>query len=283
MSEHNQIQKPEQKEAIPIINGRLEPQSLGGMVRIADMLMLSGMMSTVKNREQALVLVVAACELKLSYIDTLTGLAIVNGKPMLHSRLPMALAIRTGQFNGVDVKFDGVGDGLTCFVTVRRRYADGTVCAFDGEFSMADAKKAGLMAKDNWQKYPRDMLKARAMSRALGMGFADAFGGMGTVQPDDEEAVFNAGTRRAVVNEAATSDAAAAIDAIGEMDAGRNRDDNAHPETHAEGPGRSETTPDAPPPARDDDFAAEMAGQMDQVAAERTPSPRPQTTTARRR
>ena len=45
------------------------------------------------------------------------------------------------------------------------------------EFSMKDASKAGLLAKDPWQKYPADMLKNRAR-KAIWDKFPDALKGL---------------------------------------------------------------------------------------------------------
>ena len=43
---------------------------------------------------------------------------------------------------------------------------------------MKDAERAGLLKKDNWQKYPARMLKARAVSYAVNDLFPDVFFGL---------------------------------------------------------------------------------------------------------
>lgn len=47
---------------------------------------------------------------------------------------------------------------------------------FSAQFTMEDAKQAGLAGKDNWRNYPEDMLYARAMSRLARRLFPDVIG-----------------------------------------------------------------------------------------------------------
>jgi hypothetical protein len=56
-------------------------------------------------------------------------------------------------------------------------------------FSMEDAKAAGLTGKDNWKKYPRAMLRSRAITEAARAVFPDAV--LGTYDPDELGAVTN--------------------------------------------------------------------------------------------
>ena len=43
--------------------------------------------------------------------------------------------------------------------------------------TMEDAKRAGLLGKTSWQRYPEDMLFARALSRGARRFCPDALGG----------------------------------------------------------------------------------------------------------
>jgi hypothetical protein len=53
-------------------------------------------------------------------------------------------------------------------------------------FTMEDAKRAGLSGGDNWKKYPRNMLFARAMSNGAKWYCPDVFGGP-VYTPDELE------------------------------------------------------------------------------------------------
>lgn len=207
-----EIQKA--KPQVAIVGGRMMASDIEGVWRIAQAMFESGLMPNgVKSPAAAFVMCNAANELGIGFTEAITGIGVINGRPVLHSRLPMSLALRTGQFGGMDVEWTGKGDTTGCKVTVKRN-TPGGVLEFVGEFSMDDAKRAGLLGKDVWKSYPKDMLLARAKSRALGNGFADALGGMGIAQPDDEDKIF---ARRVVVNEAGPAAATGdAIDALGD-------------------------------------------------------------------
>lgn len=69
----------------------------------------------------------------------------------------------------------GTGEPVEAIVTVLRK---GIPTPFVGRFSVVDAKKAFLWGKDNWKKYPRRMLLARARGFAYGDAFTDLVGGL---------------------------------------------------------------------------------------------------------
>ena len=52
-------------------------------------------------------------------------------------------------------------------------------------FTMEDAKAAKLNAKDNWQKFPRNMLFARAISNGVRWYCPDVFSGAAVYTPDE--------------------------------------------------------------------------------------------------
>lgn len=204
------------KALVPITNGKLVPSDLEGIVRVSDMFLQSGLLpSGIKTLQAACVWANAAMELGIGFTAALTGVAVLNGRPLLHSKLPLALAMKTGQFRGMVEEWSGLApdgsltDSSVCRVTVKREIA-GTVVEFTGTFGVADRKAAGLAGKGTHAQYPKDMIFHRAKSRALERGFPDALCGMGVVQPDEEETAF----RRVVDNEVGTSRTASLIDSI---------------------------------------------------------------------
>jgi hypothetical protein len=257
-----------EKALVPIESGRLAPRDIEGLWRVGQMLLGSGLLPQgVRTPEAAAVLVNAAMELGIPFTAAITGISIVNGRPLLHSKLPLALAIKTGQFRGMEERWEGLGpdgsvtDRSVCTVTVRRQVGD-QVLSFSGSFGVADAKRAGLAGKGTHALYPKDMLFHRAKSRAIERAFPDALCGLGVVQPEDEERVF---APRRVTNEALQPAAStSAIDAI----------DLAETSPGAAGePGSTAPGPAAPSPKRpvfdaagnlieDDDKAAALAAEM---------------------
>ena len=76
--------------------------------------------------------------------------------------------------------FEGNGDTRKAFCTVKRK---GDPEVKSGEFSVADAKKAGLWGKTGpWTQYSDRMLKMRARGFALRDGFSDVLRGLGIAE-----------------------------------------------------------------------------------------------------
>lgn len=198
---------------IPVVHGVLAPRHANDIATLAKTLYESRLLK-VDSPQAAFVLVACAAELKLTLTEMLTGVCVFNGKPLLYGKLPLSLAMRNPAFRGMEEAWTGLApdgsltDASVCRVVVKREIG-GTVMEFAGTFGVADAKKAGLWGKGTYNQYPRDLLFHRAKSRALERGFADSMGGMGVVQPDDEERI----NTRVVVNEA-PAPSTSAIDAI---------------------------------------------------------------------
>lgn len=97
-----------------------------------------------------------------------------EGQPALSARGQLAVVQASGLLESWEDRFDGEGDARVAVVAVRRRGLPGIV----RKFSMADAKRAGLLGKQNWSKYGDRMLWNRAVSFALNDQFADILGGI---------------------------------------------------------------------------------------------------------
>jgi hypothetical protein len=131
--------------------------SLDDLARFAKMSYESGMFRDIKAVTQAAVKAQVAMELGISPMLGLTAIHIVEGRPTLSAQMLAALMKRAGYSWRIVTHTEA-----ECRLEIR----------FNGEslgesgFTVEEAKSAGLLGKANWTKHRRDMLFARAISRA---------------------------------------------------------------------------------------------------------------------
>ena len=137
--------------------------------------------SSFKNPANAWYAILYGRNMGLSPIYSLCNVAVINGKPSLSAEAMLAVCKRSPEYGGIEVK----SSDTECEVTLKRMYKNGVVDTTTTSFSMADAKKAGLLdAKSQmYQKYPRQMLRARAVALACRYTFGDLLAG--TYSPEE--------------------------------------------------------------------------------------------------
>jgi hypothetical protein len=145
--------------------------------RAARAMSASGFFSDTKQASQAIVKILAGQELGFGPFASMTGVAIIQGKPTVGANLMAAAVKRTGKYNYRVTKLSDVECEITFF--------EGGQEAGKSSFTMADAEKAGLKTKDNWKKYPRNMLFARALSNGQRWHAPDVFNGATVYTPDE--------------------------------------------------------------------------------------------------
>lgn len=180
--------------------------------RVAELILKSGMAPRgFKTPAQVLVAISYGRELGFKPVQSLSMIAVVEGKPALHSDGIPALVFRSGLLESMEIEEGGDNDDFSdayCLVTVKRKGVGGH---FFGQFCAADAKRAGLWGKDNWKKYPRRMLLNRARTFALRDGFPDVL--LGAVTADEvppESPAFESGAVQPPSDLDALMDASAA-------------------------------------------------------------------------
>ena len=115
-------------------------------------------------------------EIGMSPMQSLQSLAVINGKPTLYGDALPALVHASGLMEDYQEYFEGTGDNLTAVCKAKRK---GMATPIVGTFSMADAKKAGLIGKSGpWSSYPSRMLQVRARAFCFRDGFADCLRGL---------------------------------------------------------------------------------------------------------
>lgn len=137
--------------------------------RQAKMFLASGFFGNIKDLSQACAKMQIAQSLGLEPVQGLMGIHMVQGRLTVEAALLSAIAKRSGyEFRALK------HDNTTAKVEVRNQKGEKLG---ESEFTLDDAKRAGLTEKDNWKKYPKNMLWARAMSNACRWFCSDAFGG----------------------------------------------------------------------------------------------------------
>jgi hypothetical protein len=160
---------------------RMAMGSLEDPKELGTMLAASGYFSDAREAAQAVVKVLAGAELGFGPIASMTGVYIVKGRVTLSANL-MAAAIK--RHPKYDYRVRDISD-TKAEVTFMERTPDGWTEAGASEFTMDDAKRAGLAGGENWKKYPRNMLLWRAMSNGAKFFCPDAFAGAPVYTPDE--------------------------------------------------------------------------------------------------
>lgn len=149
-------------------------------LRGANYLMKSGLCPTgVKSPEAALFIILAGRDLGLSPVAALRNIHIIQGKVELSADMQLSLfASRGGKFRWLEVSEKEATIEL---------HAPWLLAPHVSRWTMADAQRAKLSG-DNWQKYPRAMLRSRAITAGLkDIGFDATAGVYAPGEVDDIE------------------------------------------------------------------------------------------------
>lgn len=147
----------------------LEPNSMAELQQLGTLMAQSGFFSDAKGAAQACVKILAGRELGMPPIASMVGISIIAGKPVVGSNIIASVMKRQGYSWTVQQR-DEHGCKLTVFHNGKE--------AGKTEFLKADAERAGLLGKDNWRKFPRNMYFARAISDAARTFAPEVFSGV---------------------------------------------------------------------------------------------------------
>jgi hypothetical protein len=131
----------------------------------------------VATEAQAAAIMAKGFELGLTLTASFEFIAVIENKPTLSPRGALALILNSPELAGLDIKdeVDDKGVPAACVVTMKRRNG----FSYTARFSMDDARRAGLVkAGSGWEKYPANMLRARASGYCADVVFPDVLGGL---------------------------------------------------------------------------------------------------------
>lgn len=120
--------------------------------------------------EAVLACILAGYEAGLSPMTSLRSIHVVDGRPTMSAELMRALVQRAG--HEIWLEESTSERAIAC----GSRAGSERVSKFT--WTMDDARRAGLVGKDNWKKYPRAMLLARASTDLCRALFPDVLAGI---------------------------------------------------------------------------------------------------------
>lgn len=170
---------PADKRAPVLADDRgLKFSDMESMWRFCTAVVNSGTFKDINTPEVALIRLQAGLELGLTPIWSLTNIMVTNGRPSVWGDALLGLVLNHKDCEDVIETFEGTGDNLVAICEVHRKGR----LPVKREFSVADAKRAGLHGKNVHNSYPKRMLQMRARSWACRDSFADALRGLGVIE-----------------------------------------------------------------------------------------------------
>jgi hypothetical protein len=159
----------------------LRPQTFAELFTFAERAARSGMVpSGYIGKPDAIVIAVQmGSELGLAPMQAINSIAVVNGRPSVFGDALIGICRASPVCQDIIETLTGEGDAMEA-VCVAKRAGSTPVTA---RFTMADAKKAGLVGKSGpWSQYPKRMLQMRARGFALRDAFPDVLRGLITAE-----------------------------------------------------------------------------------------------------
>ncbi len=151
----------------------LTPSSLAEAMEFAGMMSKSSIVPKdyQNNPGNVLVAIQWGMEIGLQPLQSMQSIAVINGRPSIWGDAMLALVRSSGLLESINE--DVTDSKAVC--TIKRRGEQEVV----REFSMQDAKQAGLTGKQGpWAQYPKRMLQMRARAFALRDVFPDVLRGV---------------------------------------------------------------------------------------------------------
>lgn len=161
---------PSSAVTMPQAKGMPTAHEMAVFQTMAEQAVKSNMYRGIGDVSGVMMIMLSARELGIPSMQALNGgLNIINGKVEISARMMSALIRKSGHSISVKESTEN-----TCTV-VGKRSDNGDID--EATYTLEDAKTAGLIKSGGgWQKYPKDMCYARAMSRLARKLFSDVIG-----------------------------------------------------------------------------------------------------------
>ena len=164
----------------------MEPRNFEELMALANLLAKSDIVPKDFQNKPANIVVAVTLgrELGVGWAQAVQNIAVINGRPSAWGDLVMGLVLNCDFYQDSSDEWDPKLDGGTATFHSKRKGKSLTTRTFSHE----DAKKAGLLGKDTYQKYERRMLFNRARAFALRDDYADVLKGL-RIREEEEDII----------------------------------------------------------------------------------------------
>lgn len=169
-------------------------------MQLSEVFVKSGMFPDVKSQAQGVVKILAGKELGLTAFQSMSGIYFVGGRLALQANVMSGLVRRSKRYD-YSVKTITDDNCIIEFSDVSEKEQPKLLGT--STFGKTEAAKAGLINKDNYKNYPRNMYFARALANGARWFCPDAIMGYHSIeelQDAGEEATLNKTTVTIDVN-----------------------------------------------------------------------------------
>lgn len=152
------------------------PKDYQTCMQIAETIAKSGLApATLNTKEKVFVAIQMGAGLKLNPMQSISSIAVINGKPALYGDTMLAIVKSSGLLEFFNESVEEVDGELRATCHLKRK----GINEISVTFTSTDAKKAGLWERSSpWRQYPKRMLQMRARSFALRDAFPDLLLGL---------------------------------------------------------------------------------------------------------
>ena len=162
--------------------GLLVGSDLDAMLNNAGLFMASGLVpSRFKTTEAVVITAMYGRGLGLDFATSLAEVYIVNGIPSCSSKIQ--LGVIKHKEPECQIKILEQTDRI-CKISIKRKHDDE---AQPFQYTIDEAKVAGLLSKTPWKNHPTDMLTARALTRGFRSTCMDLIAGFGHTAEELED------------------------------------------------------------------------------------------------
>lgn len=143
---------------------------LSEIATISETFAKSGLFADAKDAAQAMVKIYAGQEIGLPPFASMSGIHVIQGKPVMGAGLIASRVKGSGKYDYVVIEHTD----KTCNIDFMQAWGNEWKKIGNSTFTIEDAKKAGTK---NIDKFPRNMLFARAISNGVKWYCPDVFAG----------------------------------------------------------------------------------------------------------
>jgi len=153
-------------------------QNYNDLENVAKAMVSSGYFTDSTKISQAIVKIMAGREIGIGPFSSMNGIHIIQGKPAFGANIMAGKVKSSGRYN---YRVTEMTDAV-CSIEFMEYLNGSWITTGTSSFSIADAKKAGTK---NLDKFPRNMLFARAMSNGVRWYCPDVMNGSTVYTPEE--------------------------------------------------------------------------------------------------